>query len=130
MLPFSSLEASVEVPSNKIGLVKVPVGCPTQLANCINVDISIDSCPATDFSILPGKVTRIRSDALPPNPQEQRQELSYPVTVKLTQQQLQMKSGAKLPLQVGMSLAANIKLRKVSYLQLLPGESQDKAQPL
>ena len=96
----------------------------------MDADISIDSYPATDFGILPGKVTRIRSDALPPNPQEQRQELSYPVTVKLTQQQLQMKSGTKLPLQVDMSLAANIKLRKVSYLQLLPGESQDKAQPL
>lgn len=130
VVPFGSLEASVEVPSNKIGFVKVPVGCPKQLANCMNADISIDSYPATDFGILPGKVTRIGSDALAPNPQEQRQELSYPVTVKLTQQQLQMKSGAKLPLQVGMSLTANIKLRKVSYLQLLLGEFQDKAESL
>ena len=130
VVPFGSLEASVEVPSNKIGFVKVPVGCPKQLVNCMNADISIDSYPATDFGILPGKVTRIGSDALAPNPQEQRQELSYPVTIKLTQQQLQMKSGAKLPLQVGMSLTANIKLRKVSYLQLLLGEFQDKAESL
>ena len=130
VVPFGSLEASVEVPSNKIGFVKVPAGCPKQLANCMNADISIDSYPATDFGILPGKVTRIGSDALAPNPQEQRQELSYPVTVKLTQQQLQMKSGVKLPLQVGMSLTANIKLRKVSYLQLLLGEFQDKAESL
>ena len=63
---LGSLEASVEVPSNKIGFVKVPVGCPTQLANCMNVDISIDSYPATDFGILPGKVTRVGSDALLP----------------------------------------------------------------
>ena len=130
VVPFGSLEASVEVPSNKIGFVKVPVGCPKQLSNCMNADISIDSYPATDFGILPGKVTRIGSDALAPNPQEQRQELSYPVTVKLIQQQLQMKGGAKLPLQVGMSLTANIKLRKVSYLQLLLGEFQDKAESL
>ncbi len=130
VVPFGSLEASVEVPSNKIGFVKVPVGCPKQLVNCMNADISIDSYPATDFGILPGKVTRIGSDALAPNPQEQRQELSYPVTVKLIQQQLQMKSGVKLPLQVGMSLTANIKLRKVSYLQLLLGEFQDKAESL
>ena len=33
-------------------------------------------------------------------------------------------------LQVGMSLTANIKLRKVSYLQLLLGEFQDKAESL
>ena len=130
VVPFGSLEANVEVPSNKIGFVKVPVGCPQNLANCMNADVSIDSYPATDFGVLPGKVTRIGSDALAPDPQQQRQELSYPVTVKLTQQQLQMKSGAKLPLQVGMSLTANIKLRKVSYLQLLLGEFQDKAESL
>ena len=35
-----------------------------------------------------------------------------------------------LPLQVGMSLTVNIKLRKVSYLQLLLGEFQDKAESL
>ena len=96
----------------------------------MNADISIDSYPVTDFGILPGKVTRIGSDALAPDPQEQRQELSYPVTVKLTQQQFQMKSGTKLPLQVGMSLTANIKLLKVSYLNLLLGEFQDKAESL
>ena len=72
-------------------------------------------------------MTRIGSDALPPDPQEQRQELSFPVTIKLDQQKLQLKSGTTLPLQVGMSLTANIKLRKVSYLQLLLGEFQDKA---
>ena len=96
----------------------------------MNADISIDSYPVTDFGILPEKVTRIGSDALAPDPQKQRQELSYPVTIKLTQQQLQMKSGAKLPLQVGMSLMANMKLRKMSYLNLLLGELLDKAESL
>ena len=35
-----------------------------------------------------------------------------------------------MPLQVGMSLTANFKLRKVSCLQLFLGESQDKAESL
>ena len=65
-----------------------------------------------------------------PGPQEQRQELSFPVTVHLDDQQLKLKTGSSLPLQVGMSLTANIKLRKVSYLQLLLGEFQDKAESL
>ena len=77
-----------------------------------------------------GKVTRIGSDALEPDPQQQRQELSFPVTIQLDDQQLKLKSGSSLPLQVGMSLTANIKLRKVSYLQLLLGEFQDKAESL
>ena len=130
VVPYGSLEAKVEVPSNKIGFVTVPDGCPQNLGSCMKVDISIDSYPSTDFGVLEGKVTRIGSDALPPDPQEQRQELSFPVTVKLDQQKLALKSGTELPLQVGMSLTANIKLRKVSYLQLLLGEFQDKAESL
>ena len=130
VVPFGALEAKVEVPSNKIGFVKIPVGCPKELSACMNSDISIDSYPSTDFGVIEGKVTRIGSDALAPDQQEQRQELSFPVTIKLNQQTLELKSGSKLPLQVGMSLTANIKLRKVSYLQLLLGEFQDKAESL
>jgi HlyD family secretion protein len=130
VVPFGALEAKVEVPSNKIGFVKIPVGCPKKLADCMNADISIDSYPSTDFGVIEGKVTSIASDALAPDQQEQRLEYSFPVTIELSKQILQLKSGSKLPLQVGMSLTANIKLRKVSYLQLLLGEFQDKAESL
>lgn len=130
LVPMGSLEAKVEVPSNKIGFVQVPKGCPEDRDACMSADISIDSFPSTDFGVLKGKVTRIGSDALEPDPQEQRQELSFPVTIQLDDQQLKLKTGSSLPLQVGMSLTANIKLRKVSYLQLLLGEFQDKAESL
>ena len=96
----------------------------------MNADISIDSFPSTDFGVLKGKVTRIGSDALEPDPQKQRDELIFPVTVQLDEQQLRLKSGASLPLQVGMSLTANIKLRKVSYLQLLLGGLRDRTESL
>ena len=130
VVPIASLEAKVEVPSSKIGFVQVPQGCPEDLGVCMNVDISIDSFPSSDFGVLKGKVTRIGSDALEPDPQKRRRELTFPVTIQLGEQQLRLKSGSVLPLQVGMSLAANIKLRKVSYLQLLLGEFQDKAESL
>ena len=130
VVPMGSLEAKVEVPSNKIGFVQVPSGCPERRDACMNADISIDSFPSSDFGVLKGKVTRIGSDALEPDPQEQRQELSFPVTIQLDDQQLKLKTGSSLPLQVGMSLTAHIKLRKVSYLQLLLGEFQDKAESL
>ena len=130
VVPLGLLEARVEIPSNKIGFVQIPKGCPEQREFCMNADISIDSFPSTDFGVLKGKVTQIGSDALKPNPEEQRQELSYPVTIQLDDQQLKLKSGFILPLQVGMSLTANIKLRKVTYLQLLFGESQGKADSL
>ena len=115
VVPMGLLEAKVEVPSNKIGFVQVPLGCPEKRDACMNADISIDSFPSSDFGVLKGKLTRIGSDALEPDPQEQRQELSFPVTIQLDDQQLKLKSGSSLPLLVGMSLTANIKLRKVSY---------------
>ena len=130
IVPMGLLEARVEVPSNKIGFVQVREGCPEDLEECMNVDISIDSFPAKDFGVIDGKVVHIASDALEPDPREQRQELSFPVTIRIDQQQLRLKNGASLPLQVGMSLTANIKLRSVSYLQLLLGRFKDAASSL
>jgi len=118
IVPYNNLKAKVEIDSSKIGFVKV--GKP--------VDLSIDSFPSSDFGVLHGTVKRIGSDALPPD--QLKQTYRCPADIELASQQLQVKSGAQLPLQVGMSLTANIKLRKVSYLQLLLGEFKDKAESL
>ena len=120
VVPFNTLEADVEIPSNKIGFVRV--GQPA--------DISIDSFPASDFGVLEGKVHSVGSDALPPNQQQMRQGYAYPAVIKLDSQQLKIKNGRTLPLQVGMSLTANIKLRSVSYLQLLLNTFQNKTDSL
>jgi HlyD family secretion protein len=120
VVPFNTLEADVEIPSNKIGFVRV--GQPA--------DISIDSFPASDFGVLEGKVHSVGSDALPPNQQQMRQGYAYPAVIKLDSQQLKIKNGTTLPLQVGMSLTANIKLRSVSYLQLLLNTFQNKTDSL
>ena len=72
----------------------------------------------------------IGSDVLSPSQIENRSEYRYPATIKLSNQELETRNGKKLPLQVGMSLTSNIKLRKVSYLQLLLGTFQDKVDSL
>ena len=118
VVPFDRLEARVEVASSDIGFVSVGK----------KADVSIDSFPSTDFGVLQGTVRRIGSDALPPD--QLKQFYRFPVDIKLDSQQLRLKSGAKLPLQVGMSLTANIKLRKVTYLQLLLSDFKDKADSL
>ena len=120
VVPFNTLEADVMIPSNKIGFVRQ--GQPA--------DISIDSFPASDFGVLEGIVESVGSDALPPDPQQMRQEYTYPAVITLKSQQLKLKSGKELPLQVGMSLTANIKLRSVSYLQLLLNTFQSKTDSL
>jgi HlyD family secretion protein len=118
IVPFSDLQAKVEINSSEIGFVRV--GKP--------VDLSIDSFPATDFGVLAGRLKSIGSDALPPD--ERHQTYRFPAVVALDSQQFKLKGGQILPLQVGMSLTANIKLRKVSYLQLLLGGFQDKTDAL
>ena len=118
IVPFSALQAKVEIDSAQIGFVRR--GRP--------VDLSIDSFPSTDFGVLQGTLASVGSDALPPD--ELNRTYRFPATVSLNSQQFRLKSGQVLPLQVGMSLTANIKLRKVSYLQLLLGSFQNKAKAL
>ena len=118
VVPFDKLEARVEIPSKDIGFVSV--GKP--------VDISIDSYPASDFGVLEGKVRSIGSDALPPD--QNNNSYRFPADIQLNTQQLKLKDGSDLPLQVGMSLQANIKLRNVTYLQLLLQNFQEKTESL
>ena len=118
IVPFDALQAKVEVPSSKIGFVRLGQ----------SVDVSIDSFPASDFGVLQGAIKRIGSDALPPD--QMKQDYRYPVNVSLKSQTLTLSSGQRLPLQVGMSLTANIKLRKVTYLQLLLSDFKDKTDSL
>ena len=120
IVPRNKLEANVEIPSRQIGFVKIGM----------DTDLSIDSFPATDFGVIKGTVKSIGSDVLPPSQIENRPEYRYPATITLSNQELEIRNGQKLPLQVGMSLTSNIKLRKVSYLQLLLGTFQDKVDSL
>lgn len=118
IVSFSDLRAEVEIASSDIGFVRV--GKP--------VDISIDAFPATDFGVLDGTLKSFGSDALPPD--KRNQVYRCPAVVGLDSQQFQLKGGQILPLQVGMSLMANVKLRQVSYLQLLLGGFKDKTDTL
>lgn len=120
IVPADSLEARVEIPSNKIGFIRTGQ----------KSDVSIDSYRATDFGVLEGTVRKIGSDALPPDPTRGIPVYRFPVDIQLESQSLILKNGRSLPLQTGMSISANIKLRKVSYLQLLTGGLKDASKSL
>ena len=120
IVPIENLEANILVPTDKIGFVR----------EGMDVDISIDSFPASDFGVLEGVVAFIGSDALPPDSSSSIRTFSFPVTIDLSDQFLNLKDGNSLPLQTGMSLTANIKLRKVSYLRLLLSNFKSKTDSL
>tara|TARA_B100000579_G_scaffold165199_1_gene134148 strand:- start:25 stop:1107 length:1083 start_codon:yes stop_codon:yes gene_type:complete len=119
IVPLNKLKAKIEIDSRSIGFVKVGQ----------KADISIDSFPASDFGVVAGEIIRIGSDALAPNP-TMNQGYRFPADIQLNEQKLTLRNGQELSLQAGMSLTANIKLRKVSYLQLLLGVFQNKADSL
>ncbi len=119
IVPLDKLIAKIEIDSRTIGFVKEGK----------TAEISIDSFPSSDFGVIEGKVTRISSDALPPSPSEGK-GYRFPADIVLNTQYLKLKSGQKLGLQAGMSLTANIKLRKVTYLQLLLNKFTDRAKSL
>lgn len=118
VVPLGELEARVEIPSKDIGFV----------SEGMDVDISIDSFPASDFGVIKGKVSRIGSDAL--QTEQNSSFATFPASVKLDNQKLLLKDKTSLDLKVGMSLNANVKLRKVSYLQLLLTTFKNKTDSL
>ena len=117
---MGNLIAYLEIPSSDIGFVK----------EGMDVEISIDSYPATDFGVIEGTITTIGTDALEPDPSEQRNQFVYPARIELNSQKLKLRKGKQLDLKVGMSLQGNIKLRKVSYLQLLFTNFKDKTKSI
>ncbi len=120
IVPMGDLIAYLEIPSSDIGFVK----------EGMDVEISIDSYPATDFGVIEGTINSIGTDALEPDPNEQRNQFVYPARIELNSQKLELRRGRQLDLKVGMSLQGNIKLRKVSYLQLLFTNFKDKTKSI
>ena len=120
IVPDNNLIAKVGIDSRTIGFVQEGK----------RVEISIDSFPSSDFGVIDGTVTSIGSDALPLDQSLGKGAWTFPAKIALDNQYLELKSGKKLRLQAGMSLNANIKLRKVTYLKILLNKFSDKTETL
>ena len=120
VVPYNKLKADVEIPSSKIGFVQPGQGA----------EISLNTYPASDFGSLSGQVTSVASDSRDAEPQAGKNESYFPATIELDEQRLVLKDGTRLRLQAGMSLTAYIKLRSVSYFQLIFNTFRDKTDSL
>ncbi|NEQ29937.1 MAG: HlyD family efflux transporter periplasmic adaptor subunit [Leptolyngbya sp. SIO4C5] len=106
IVPQESLVARVFITNRDIGFIK-----QGQV-----VDVRIDAFPYSEFGDVDGELIHIGSDALPPD--EVYPFYRFPAEIELEQQVLET-SGQELPLQSGMSVTANIKLRKQRVITLL-----------
>ncbi len=105
IVPKDNLVAKVYITNRDIGFVHEGQ----------QVDVRIDSFPFQEYGDIKGELTEIGSDALPPD--QVYQYWRFPAKVRLTGQTLQI-AGRHVPLQSGMSINANVKLRKRTIMSI------------
>ncbi len=109
IVPDNNLVAKIYITNKDIGFVKKD----------LPVDVRIDSFPFSEFGDVKGTLEWIGSDALPPD--QTFNYYRFPAKIKLDKQFLNIKQGdtAKdIPLQTGMSINANIKLRDRTVMSI------------
>ncbi len=124
VVPFDALQARVYIPNRAVGFVRP--GLPA--------DLSIDTFEAGDFGYIPAEVIRIGSDALSPDEQKRvlgtdSQGLYYPAVLRLSRQNIKL-NRIKVPLQSGMTLTADIKLRERRPINILFSFLEDQRRNL
>jgi hemolysin D len=105
LVPEDNLIAKVYITNRDIGFIH----------EGMQADVRIDSFPYSEFGDIKGTLTRIGSDALPPD--QIRQYYTFPAKIRLDRQTLLI-SGKQVQLQSGMSVNVNIKLRKRSVMSI------------
>jgi HlyD family secretion protein len=125
VVPQDSLRAKVYLPNKAIGFVQVGQ----------NAELSLETFPASSFGFVPATVERIGSDALTPEEQAQvlgtqAEGLHFPVILRLGRQTIPLPDKGSVPLQAGMALTADIKLRERRVISLLTGLFEDQRRNL
>lgn len=106
IVPQDALVARVFIPNKDIGFVKLGQ----------KVDVRIDAFSFSEFGDMEGTLTSVGTDALPPD--EVFPYYRFPAEVVLDEQEF-VANGVPLDLRSGMSLNANIKLRKRRVITFL-----------
>ncbi len=124
LIPQNQLQAKVYIPNDAIGFIQ-----PKQRA-----DISLTSFNASNYNYLPATVKRVGSDALTPDEQRRvlgtdAEGLHFPAVLTLSRQTLQVGQRA-IPLQSGMSLTADIRLRNRRFISAITDIFDDKRRGL
>ncbi len=105
IVPDDALIAKVFITNKDIGFVR----------EGLDVDVRVDSFPFSEFGDIKGQLISIGSDALPPD--QIYNYYRFPAKIRMQRQYLSI-NGRQIPLQSGMSISGNIKLRKRSVASI------------
>jgi HlyD family secretion protein len=117
IVPKDNLIAKVYITNRDIGFVKEGQ----------KVDVRIDSFPFQEYGDIKGELIDIGSDAL--SPDQVYPYWRFPAKVRLDGQALSI-NNRQVPLQSGMSINANIKLRKRTIISIFTDFLVKKAESL
>jgi HlyD family secretion protein len=117
IVPDQALVADVVITNKDIGFIRE--GMP--------VDIRIDSFPHSEFGDIKGELMSVGSDALPPT--QIRPFYSFPAKVKLFRQTLRVQN-REIPLQSGMSVSVNIKVRQRTIMSIFTDQFTQQVESL
>jgi hemolysin D len=116
IVPSQNYKAKVYIRNQDIGFVR----------EGMMADVRLDSFPFSEFGDIKGKVTWVGDDALPPTPE--RQFVSFPAEIELQSQTMRVR-GKDVPLQSGMSLSVNLKVRDRSVISLFLDSFNSNVEP-
>jgi hemolysin D len=106
IVPGDGLVAEVYVTNADVGFVR----------KGMIVDVRVDSFPFSEFGDIKGEVLQIGSDALPPD--QEHHFYRFPIKIKLDKQYIET-AGQQIQIQSGMSVSANIKIRKRTVMTII-----------
>ena len=118
IVPTGNLGAEVNITNRDIGFVR-----PGQ-----EVDVRVDSFPFTEYGQLSGEIANVGADALPPTPLIRNYH--FPVSIDLKDSSLYTRNDKEIPLQAGMTITTNMKLRDRRLIELLSDLFTDRSDSL
>ena len=105
IVPSEELIAKVDITNRDIGFIHAGLAS----------EVEVESFPAREYGRIDGKLIFVGSDVLPPT--QAKPVYSFPAKIELARQSLDV-HGTEVPLQSGMAVSANIKVRNRRVISL------------
>lgn len=118
IVPTGKLGANVDITNKDIGFIKTGQ----------KVKVRVDSFPYTEYGEIEGTISNIGADALKPT--DTIRAYHFPVSISLGKSELKTREGIIIPLQAGMTINTNLKLRDRRLIELLSDILTDRGESL
>ena len=118
IVPWGQLGGEVNVGNQDIGFIR----------RGKQVKVRVNSFPYTEYGEIDGTINRIGADALPPT--DLIRSYHFPVDLSLERSTLETRDGTTIPLQAGMTITTNLKLRDRRLIELLGDLFNDRGESL